>query len=391
MRAYVLSIGTELVHGRLTDTNATYLAQELLQAGIELLHVIQTGDDLPRLVNVLRAAAMDADLVICTGGVGPTADDLTREAIAALIGETPEIDPELLAGIQAFFASRGMTMPAQNGKQAWLIPSAIALDNPVGTAPGWLARHDGVTIVAMPGVPREMFRMWREQALPRILTDLPPRAVSAITFKTIGIGESAAELEVADLVAIQNPTVSTYAKDDGVQVRVSALAPTMDVADRMRIETAHEVERRLGRYIYGSDDESLPGALLSMLASSGLTLSIAEHGSGGRFGTLLQSSPNASLALLGAVSFPSNPNELPPDATNLANVAIARFGMASVGLGIVVRTQPDERLVHHGTVDVAIQGVLRQSQEFALRGGFEDVQRRASLSAADLLFRALKP
>ena len=174
MRAYVLSIGTELVHGRLTDTNATYLAQELLGAGIELLHVVQTGDDLPRLTNVLRNAAADADLIICTGGVGPTADDLTREAIADLVGETPEIDPEILAGIESFFAARGMKMPVQNGKQAWIIPSAVPLDNPVGTAPGWFVRHGTVTIVAMPGVPREMFRMWQEQAFPRILADLPP-------------------------------------------------------------------------------------------------------------------------------------------------------------------------------------------------------------------------
>src|SRR5215211_5891440 len=298
MRAYILSIGTELVHGRLTDTNATYLAQELLGAGIELLHVIQTGDDLPRLTNVLRTAAAGADDQVGIGGVGPTADDLTREAIAELVGETPEIDADILAGIESFFAARGMKMPVQNGKQAWLIPSATPLDNPVGTAPGWFVRHGDVTIVAMPGVPREMFRMWREQALPRIVADLPVRAISAITFRTLGIGESAAEQEVSDLVAIPNPTVSTYAKDSGVEVRVSAVAPTMEEAERLRSATASEVERRLVKYIYGTDDDTLPGSLLARLAESNLTLAVSEHGSGGRFASLLQSVPSADSPLI---------------------------------------------------------------------------------------------
>jgi nicotinamide-nucleotide amidase len=388
MRAYVLSIGTELIHGRLTDTNATYLAQELLRAGIELLHVIQTGDDLPRLTNVLRSAAADADLIICTGGVGPTADDLTREAIAALVGETPEIDPEILAGIEAFFAARGMTMPVQNGKQAWIIPSAVPLDNPVGTAPGWFVRHGHVTIVAMPGVPREMFRMWQEQALPRIVAGLPPRAVSAITFKTLGIGESAAEQEVADLVAIPNPTVSTYAKDQGVEVRVSAVAPTMDEAHRMRHATAAEVERRLARYIYGADDETLPGSLLARLAAANMTLAVAEQGSGGRFASLLQSVPGAPPALVGAQSMPVSADGPPSDPSDLATGVRHQFE-AALGLGIAVDVSPDDRSVYRGKVTVAIEGERQARQEFALRGGFEDVQRRSALSAADLLFRTL--
>ncbi len=388
MRAYVLSIGTELVHGRLTDTNATYLAQELLRAGIELLHVVQTGDDLPRLTNVLRNAAADADLIICTGGVGPTADDLTREAIADLVGETPEIDPEILAGIEAFFAARGMKMPVQNGKQAWIIPSAVPLDNPVGTAPGWFVRHGTVTIVAMPGVPREMFRMWQEQAFPRILADLPPRAVSAVTFKTLGIGESAAEQEVADLVAVPNPTVSTYAKDDGVQVRVSAVAPTMDEADRLRLATAAEVERRLARYIYGTDDDTLPGSLLRRLRESDLTLAVSEYGSGGRFASLLQSVPEPTSELLGAQSSPARDGGAVPDPSEMAE-EIRRQVDASLGLGISVDVSPDERSVYKGTVTVAIDGARQARQEFALRGGFEDVQRRSALSAADLLFRTL--
>ena len=140
MRAYVISIGSELIGGHLTDTNATFLAQELAAQGVELLHVIQVGDDLQRLTSVLATAAAEADLVICTGGIGPTDDDLTREAISALAGETPEIDEATVADIRQFFAQRGLEMPERNAKQAWVIPSVEVLANPIGTAPGWLAR-----------------------------------------------------------------------------------------------------------------------------------------------------------------------------------------------------------------------------------------------------------
>src|SRR5690242_11607061 len=123
MRAYILSVGSELTQGRLTDTNATFLAQELIGLGIDLLHVVQVPDNLGRLERTIRLALDDADLVICTGGVGPTEDDLTREAIVAVAGETPVVDSALLAKIRSFFAARGLEMPEQNAKQAWLIPS----------------------------------------------------------------------------------------------------------------------------------------------------------------------------------------------------------------------------------------------------------------------------
>ncbi|MEZ4505874.1 MAG: competence/damage-inducible protein A [Thermomicrobiales bacterium] len=129
MNAYILSIGAELLHGHITDTNATFLSQELDARGIELLHVIQVGDDRKRIRESIERALSEADIVICTGGIGPTEDDLTREGIADALGETPEVDGELRAEVEAFFAKRGLTMPERNAKQAWLIPSAEALPN----------------------------------------------------------------------------------------------------------------------------------------------------------------------------------------------------------------------------------------------------------------------
>src|SRR5690606_25896668 len=178
----------------------------------------------------------EADVVICTGGVGPTDDDLTREAIALVAGETPEVDPVLLRELRDFFANRGQDMPERNAKQAWMIPSARTLPNPVGTAPGWLVSidRDGLkgSIIAMPGVPREMFRMWREQALPALQEQTGTHAIRSVTLKTLGIGESAAEDRIHDLILRGDPVVATYAKDDGVHVRVTAAAESVDEAER---------------------------------------------------------------------------------------------------------------------------------------------------------------
>src|SRR5687768_17112222 len=305
MRAYVLSIGSELIGGHLTDTNATFLAQELAAQGIELLHVTQVGDDLGRLVDLLRRAATDADLVVCTGGVGPTEDDLTREAIAAFVGQDPVIDPALLETLRAFFAARGVAMPERNAKQAWLIPAAESLPNPVGTAPGWFVRHDGKIVVAMPGVPREMFRMWREQALPRILPTLPARSFCSVTIRTLGIGESAAEQLLAELVRQANPVVATYAKDDGVHVRVTAAAASPTESLDLRNSTATEVRSRLRRFVYGEDSETLPAALIARLRERGHSLGVVEQGTGGRFGVLVASDPNAGSVVRGVLSLVS--------------------------------------------------------------------------------------
>src|SRR5947209_14169473 len=192
MRAEILSCGTELLLGHITDTNATYLAKSLAALGIDLYFVSQVGDNQGRIVETLRRAWERSNLIIMTGGLGPTEDDLARESISALLGENMQVDPELEADLRAMFATRNSRMPERNVKQATLIPSAQALSNPLGTAPGWWVEKDGRIVVAMPGVPVEMKKMWEEQAVPRLQSRLPGGAVIlSRTLKCIGIGESA--------------------------------------------------------------------------------------------------------------------------------------------------------------------------------------------------------
>ncbi len=386
MRAYVLSIGSELIGGHLTDTNATFLAQELAAKGIELLHVIQVGDDLDRLTRTLATAVGEADLVICTGGIGPTDDDLTREAICALAGETARVDEALVADIREFFAQRGLEMPERNAKQAWVIPCVEVLPNPVGTAPGWLARIDDTMIVAMPGVPREMVRMWREHALPRISAHLTGRVYRSANLRTLGIGESAVSQLLDELTRRPQPYVGTYAKDDGVHVRVTASADDAGQAERELSETVTVVRQRLGEHVYADDDRSLAQVLLDALRERRLTIGIAESGTGGRFGALLLSEPSATGVVGGVVAEASDSKAA--TAGDLARSAREQFS-ASVGVGIVGTVAPSTQGLFEGTIVVAVSGSTEREDSFPIRAAYQEIQRRAALHAADVLRRAL--
>lgn len=386
MRAVILSIGTELILGQITDTNATFLAQDLAAHGIELVGVRQVGDDLPRLVETIRRGLADADCVICTGGIGPTDDDLTREGIAAVVGEQPVVDPGLLASLRAYFASRQIDMPARNAKQAWIIPSAEILPNPIGTAPGWFVTAGNQYIVTMPGVPREMERMWREQALPRLRRIAGDFVIDTTTLKTIGIGESNAEQEIHDLVERPNPVVATYAKDDGVHIRVTGMAPNPVTAHDLREQAVEIIQRRLGHFIWGTDGDELPDVLIRQLRAAGQTLAVAEAGSGGRFTSLLFSSPDAGDIVRGTMVHGDGAGS----AADLARAAIDQL-RAGIGLGIVLHVHPTDRGVFRGEAEIALlagSGPLI-TPPFAVRGALPEAQRRAALHAADVLRLAL--
>ena len=382
MRAYILSIGSELIGGHLTDTNATFLAQELVAKGIELLHVIQVGDDLPRLISTLERATADADLVICTGGIGPTDDDLTREAIAAVAGETPVVDETAVAGIRDFFARRGMEMPARNAKQAWIIPSAEVLPNPVGTAPGWFAQINGSTVVCMPGVPREMTRMWREQVSPRLSDQSGGAVFRSTNLRTLGIGESAVSEVLDELTQRPWPYVGTYAKNDGVHVRVTARADSPELAEAELHETVAEIRGRLGTYIYAEDDRSLALVLLDSLRERGLTISVSESGTAARFGSFLLAEPAASGLVLGVSSSALESN--PPLAETLAQNSCEETG-SDVGVGVVLTGTPIEMGLYDGVVEVVVAGALQNRASFPIRAAFIEIQRRSAMHAADVL------
>ena len=281
--AELIAVGTELLLGEIVDTNSAYLARELAARGVDVYWSQRVGDNRARIAEAVRAACARADLVVLCGGLGPTEDDLTREAIADVAGETPLVDAELERVLRERFGRLGRDMPNGNLKQAWIIPSADALANPAGTAPGWLVRseHAGTPrwIAALPGPPRELTRMWTEQLLPRLT--LPQAALATATLKTHGIGESHVADVLAGLTDRANPSVATYAKRDGVHVRVAAKGDTAEAARAALAPVLREVERRLDGHVWGRDSDELPALVLQALRDQGARLAIVDGASGG--------------------------------------------------------------------------------------------------------------
>lgn len=370
MRAEILSIGTELLLGQILDTNAQYLAGRLAALGIDLLHISTVGDNLTRCRQALERALGRSDLVVCTGGLGPTEDDLTREAIAAALGEEPAVDAVLEQELRAWFGGRGQPMPERNRKQAWLIPSARAIPNPNGTAPGWDVRRGSTRIVAMPGVPREMTPMWERHIEPTLI---PDAVLRSRTLKLLGIGESAVEEALGELVRSTAPTVATYAKNDGVHVRITDKAADAATADARIGAMEATIRERLGQYVWGSDGETLGGVVGRALVARGWRLATAESLSGGDIARTLAETPGAETWLERAVV-------LPHAAADALESAIA-------DTGVEVRL-----LVPQGDASAELVAITPERRiPVTIRfGSIAEGRRRALLGGLDLLRRVLE-
>jgi nicotinamide-nucleotide amidase len=247
MNAEIISVGTEILLGEILDTNSQYLAVRLPPLGIDLYFISKVGDNLQRLAETIGRAHKRSHLVLITGGLGPTEDDLTRQAIALTLDEEMYVDKETEQRLREFFAARGFTFPERNVKQAMLIPSAQAIPNPRGTAPGWWVEKEGRVIVAMPGPPAELERMWEVEVAPRLARMAGGDIIASRTLKTIGIGEGHLDEMVSPLLKSENPTVGVYAKPDGVHLRLTAKAATEEAAKRLIQPMEEEVRRLLGR------------------------------------------------------------------------------------------------------------------------------------------------
>ncbi len=286
MRAEIISCGTELLLGHITDTNATYLAQSLSALGIDLYFVSQVGDNQGRIVETLRRAWERSDLIIMTGGLGPTEDDLARESISALLGETMQVDPKLEAELRDIFTRRNVRMPERNVKQATLIPSAQALPNPLGTAPGWWVEKDKHIIIAMPGVPREMYRMWEQEAVPR-LRPYTGGLIFTRILRVWGLGESAVEERIDALLHSNNPTIATYARSDAIDVRITAKASTGEEAERLVAGMEAQARQLLGHHVFGVDKDTLQSVVGRYLTARNQTLAVMESLTGGRLSSTI--------------------------------------------------------------------------------------------------------
>ncbi len=369
MRAEVVSVGTELLLGQIVDTNSAYLAGRLAQLGIDCLHMSTVGDNLGRATDAFERALSRSELIVSTGGLGPTEDDLTREAIAAALKEAPEVDRDLERELRAWFAGRGVAMPGRNTKQAWLIPSARPLRNPLGTAPGWDVARAGRRIVAMPGVPREMTRMW-EAEVERTLGS--GAVLRSRTLKLLGIGESGVEEALDELVRSTAPTVATYAKSDGVHVRITDKGADPEaVAERIAAMEA-AIRARLGEHVWGVDGESLSRVVGAALRPRGWRLATAESLTRG----------DVAVALADATSDWYAGSVVLPRADRVALLAASDAFGADAVLAV-----PDGQ-----TESALLLRTPADQTELVVRyASPAEGRRRVALSALDLVRRVLGP
>jgi nicotinamide-nucleotide amidase len=380
--ARFLAVGTELTTGVTRDTNSGDLARELTALGVRVLSTMALPDDLDAVSAAFRTALSEADLVVSTGGLGPTPDDLTREAIAAACGLEVHEDPKLLAWLEEMFTRRGAPMPAANRKQAWLVEGADALHNAHGSAPGWwLTRPDGRVVIALPGPPREMFPMWREQALPRLQAGALGTPRAAHTLRLTGVGESAlVDLIGEDVLRATTPQVATYARADAVDVVVSAEADSRLAAQEIVDRMVASLREKVGRFVFAEESNTWTDALATVM--DGRTLSIVEVGTAGHVAALLGDAPFVRFAELLRAD-----DETAHAHADLAHYAVRvrDFGHADIGLAVFARQSRDT----HVAIAIASETGVVELQRTAFMAGDEG-RRRAALAAAAALWETLR-
>ena len=303
MAAEVICVGTELLLGDILNSNSQYLAQELAALGVPHFYQTVVGDNIDRVHQAIEIAAARSSILIFTGGLGPTPDDLTTEAIASFF-KTPLVeDPDVIADIESKFASIGRRMTPSNRKQALQPTGAAILPNPSGTAPGmiWQPRA-GLTILTFPGVPREMHQMWRDTAVPFLKTQgYGQNQIYSRSLRFFGIPEAALAEKVNHLFNSPNPTVAPYAGKGQVRLRISARATSEDAAAQLIAPIAAEIQQIAGEDYYGSDEDTLASVVGQILRSKGQTLAVAESCTGGGLGQMLTETAGSSDYFMGGI------------------------------------------------------------------------------------------
>ena len=303
MTAEILCVGTELLLGDIVNTNAAFLAKELAALGISVYHQTVVGDNPERLRDAFSDALGRCDIVITSGGLGPTCDDLTKETLADLFSLPLVLDKPSLDAIELFFKTSGRTMCRNNNKQAMIPKGAVVFKNNNGTAPGLAVTKNGKTAILLPGPPREIEAMFNESVRP-FLEKMSGLVFVSHTVHLFGIGESAAEERLRDLMDSENPTVAPYAKDGEVVIRVTARAENKPDADALSVPVINEIRSRLGQFVYGVDVGSLQNAVVKKLSEKKLTVSFAESCTGGYAAKRITEIPGSSAVFgCGIVSY----------------------------------------------------------------------------------------
>ena len=304
MKTAILTVGTEILFGQIVNTNAAFLSRELNNLGYDVMYHYSVGDNPGRLAELIEFAFRDCDMIITTGGLGPTQDDLTKEVIAQAMGDRLVVSPEALSALKDRYERSGRPMTENNLKQANMPESAQILPNDQGTAPGFWLEKKGKIIVSMPGPPREMTNMFEKEVKPRLISRQDSVKYYKI-LRTFGLGESKMETVLLPLIDGQtDPTIATYAKEGECSLRIASKRPTKEEAEAAVEDMTARVMDIIGEYVYSTDNEELADVVANMLLDKNITISCAESCTGGLFaGTLINTDGISKVFDRGIVTY----------------------------------------------------------------------------------------
>ena len=402
MNCEIVTIGSELLLGQIIDTNASYLARELNLIGLNIAFHTTVGDTYTQIKDVLSQAVDRSDLVITTGGIGPTEDDRTREVIADLADVPLSFQPELMDQIEAIFKRSGYSMPENNRKQAFIPEGAIPIPNEVGTAPGFIVEKGSKSIIALPGVPKELKYLLHKEVVPYLKKcyNLNQAMITSRVLKVTGIGESRVDSQIHDLIDdSSNPAVGILASPGDISITITASAKSAKEAEDLIRPVEQEIRSRLGITIYGTDEDTLHGVVTNLLNKRGYTISVIETFSGGELTVRLQRPPssplNESIVIGRKEQILSLLNKRGPGtdinretAENLAKKGKEK-GNSTIGLallGIIKETQEGYEVDAH--VVVSGEGISR-SYDWRMGGDIPTLQSRGAAIALNTLRLAL--
>ncbi len=407
MNAEIVSIGSELLLGQIVDTNASWIAQRLAESGVNLFYKTTVGDNMDRMVETLDRALDRSDVVITGGGIGPTQDDLTREAIAKVTGREVVTDPDSLVELRERFQKRGFILTKNNERQAQIPSGAIVVKNPNGTAPAFIVETDRGVTISLPGVPFEMKWLVENEVIPYLrekygLTQM----IHYRILKVADIGESAVDDRIGHLIAeSKNPTVGVLAHPGQVDVRIAALAESIEEADKLIDVVDVEVRKLLGDNIFAVDDKTIESVVGELLSSNNATVATCEDLSGGAVASAIQKAADSALLQSSIVNtndalekVARDGGETPPfaDAVERAAAlarAIRKSSGATYGIAVHGAEEGDQRAVNLGKGETHIvvsgpNGERTRHVRSAGRGGPD--RQRAAMGALSLFRRELQ-
>lgn len=418
MNAEIVSIGTEILIGDILNTNAHFLSQNLAKIGISVYHHTSVGDNYDRLKDTLQLSLSRSDIVITTGGLGPTSDDITVQVAADIFNRKVVLHKPSLTKIEDFFKKRGILNVENAKNQAEIVQGAMALPNTNGMAPGSIIEEDNKVLILLPGPPEEMKSMWLT-----LLSYLQKKSNVVLCSNTIhmaGIGESTAENELKDIIISQtNPTIAPYAKSSGgVSFRITATAKTKDEAINLIYPIKKEIYARLGSHIFGEDDITLEEAIINLLTQKNLTISVAESITGGMVISRLINVSGASKVIVEGIVAYSNSSKINRDlvpkeilqkygsvseqtahhmAQNIAKTSGAHIGISTTGLASI--TTLDDKNEKHISTNEHNQGLsyfgicINKNVQIIKYNGFGNrhkIRSQATTNLLEHLRKALK-